>query len=183
MLFLISELNDTKACKYKTIPYWGGKNHHSLIFPQMRACSCCLVIQLCPTLWLHGLQHTRLLCSSLSPRVGSNSCPLSQWCYPIISSSVIHFCCPQSLPASGPFPVSHLFTSGGQSIRASASASVFLMNIQDWFPLVLTGLISWQSKGLSRVFSNTTVQRHQFFCTQPSLWSHSHIHTWLLEKP
>ena len=114
----------------------------------------------------------------------SNSCPLSQWCLPTISSFIIPFSsCLQSFPASGSFPVSQFFASGGQSIGASASTSVLWMNIQDWFPLGLTGWVSLQSKGLSRVFSNTTVQKHQFFGTQPSLWSNSHIHTWLLEKP
>ena len=114
----------------------------------------------------------------------SNSCPLSQWCYPTISSSAALFSfCLQSFPASGSFPMSWLFTSGGQSIGVSALASVLPMNIQDWFPLGGTGWISLQSKGLSRVFSNTTVQKHQFFGTQPSLQSTSHIHTWLLEKP
>ena len=105
------------------------------------------------------------------------------WCHPTISSSVIPFSCLQSFSASGSFPVSQFFASGGQSIGASASASVPPVNIQDWFPLELTGLISLQSKGLSRVFSNTTVQKHQFFSAQPSLWSNSHIHTGLLEKP
>ena len=101
-----------------------------------------------------------------------------------ISSSVVPFSsCLQSFPASGSSPMSRFFTSGGQSIVASASASVLLMNIQDWFPLGLTGWISLQSKGLSRVFCNTTVQKHQFFGTQLSLWSNSHIHKWLLEKP
>ena len=110
----------------------------------------------------HGLQHTRLPCPSPTPGACSNSCPLSQWCHPAISSSVIPFSsCLQSFPASGSFPMSQVFTSGGQSI--GASASVLPMNIQDWFPLRLTGLISLQSKGLSRVFSNTTVQKHQFF--------------------
>ena len=116
-------------------------------------------------LWPHGLQHARLPCPSPDPRVYSNSCPLSQWCHPTISSSVIPFSsCLQSFPASGSFPVSQkawFFASGGQSIGASASASVLPMNIQDWFPLGLTGLISLQSKGPSRVFSNTTVQKHQ----------------------
>ena len=112
----------------------------------------------------------------------SNSCPLSQWCHPAISSSVAtFFSCPQSFPASGSFPVNQLFASTGQSTGASASASVLPVNIQDRFPLELTGLISL-FKGLSRVFSNTTVQKHQFFGTQPSLGSNSHIHTWLLEK-
>jgi len=112
----------------------------------------------------HGLQHARLPCPSSTPRACSNSCPLSWWCHPTISSSVIPFSSwPQSFPASGSFPVSQFFTSGGQSIGVSASASILPMNIQDWFPLGLIGLIFLQSKGLSRVFSNTTVQKHQFF--------------------
>ena len=131
----------------------------------------------------HELQHSRLPCPSLSPWVCSNSCPLSQWCHPAISSSVTHFSsCRQSLPASGSFPVSWLFTSGGQSIGASASGPVLPMNIQHLFPLELTGLIFLLSKGLTRVFSNTTIQKHQFFGTQPSLWSKSHIFIWLLEN-
>ena len=142
---------------------------------------CCSVTKSCPTLQPHGLQHARPPCSSLSPRVCSNSCPLSLWCYLTISSSATLFSfCLQSFPASGSFAMSPLFTSGGQSI--GASASVFPMNIQDWFPLGLTDLISLQSKGLSRVF-NTTIQKHQFLGTQSSLWSNSHIHTWLLENP
>ena len=128
----------------------------------------------------HGLQHARSLCPSPTPRVCSDSCPLSQWCHPTTSSSVIPFSfCLQSFPASGSFPVSQFFKSGGQSTGASASASVLPMNIQDWLPLWMTGLISLQSKGLSRVFSNTTVQKHQFLGAQLSLWSNSHIHTWL----
>ena len=124
------------------------------------------------------------LASSPHPRACSYSCPLSRWCHPTISSSVIPFSsCLQSFPASGSFPVSQFFISGSQSIGASASASVLPMNIQDWFPLRLTGLNSLQSKGLSRVFSKTTVQKHKFFGSQPSLWSNSHIPTWLLEKP
>ena len=116
------------------------------------------------SLWPHGLQHARLPCPSLSPRVCSNSCPLSRWRHPIISSSVLPFSsCPQSFPASGFFSMSQLFVLVGRSIRASASASVLPVNIWGWFPLGLTGLISLQSKGLSRVFSNTTVQKHQFF--------------------
>ena len=112
----------------------------------------------------------------------SNSCPLSQWCHPMILSSVVPFSSwLQSVSASGSFLISQLFTSGGQNI--GTSASVLVMNIQDWFPLELTGLISLQSKGLSRVFSNTTVQKHQFFDVQPFLWSNSPIHTWLVEKP
>ena len=118
----------------------------------------------------HGLQHTRPPCPSPSPRVYSNSYPLSQWCHPTISSSVVPFSsCLQSFPASGSFPMSQFFTSGGQSIGISASASVLPMNIQNWFPLGWTGWISLQSKGLSRVFSNTTVQNHQFFGAQLSL--------------
>ena len=117
----------------------------------------------------HGL-HVRLPCPSPIPRVYLNSSPLSQWCYQTISSSVISFSsCPQSLPASGSFPMSQLFTWGGQSIGFSASASVLPMNTQDWSPLGWSGWISLQSKGLSRVFSNTTVQKHQFFGTQFSL--------------
>ena len=112
---------------------------------------------------IQGLQHARLPCPSPTLRVHSNSCPLSRWCHPTISSSVVpFFSCPQSFPASGSFPVSQLFTSGGQSIGASASTSVLAMNIQGWVPFRLTGLISLQSEGLSRVFSSTTVQKHQF---------------------
>ena len=131
----------------------------------------------------HGLQHTRLPCPSSSPGICSNSCPLSWWCYPTISSSVIPFSsCLQSFPASGSFLMSWLFTSDGPSIGVLVLASVLLMNIQGWFPLGLTGLISLHSRGLSRVFSYTTVQNHQFFCAQPSLWSNSQIHTVLLDK-
>ena len=131
----------------------------------------------------HGLQHARLPCLSPTPRACSNSCPWSQWCHPTISSSVVPFSsCPQSSPAWGSFLMSQLFESAGQSIGASASASVLPMNIWDRFPLGWTGWISLQSKGLSRVFSNTTVQKHQFFGAQPALWSNSHIRTWLLEK-
>ena len=115
------------------------------------------------SLWPHGLQHARIPCLSPTPRAWPNSCPSSQWCHATISSSVIPFFCLQSFPASRSFPVSQFFSSGGQSIGASASASVLPMNIQDWFPLGLTSLISLQSKGLSRVFSNTTVQNHPFF--------------------
>ena len=129
----------------------------------------------------HGLQHTRLPCPSPTSRAYSNSCPLSRWCHPTISFSVIPFSCLQSFPASGSFQMSQLFASGGQSIGASASASVLPMNIQDWFPLGWTGLILLQSKGLLRVFSNITVLKHHFFSAQLSLWSTSHTHTWLLE--
>ena len=132
----------------------------------------------------HEWQHARPPCPSPTPRVHPNPCPLSQWCHAPISSSVVPFSsCPQSFPASGSFPVSQFFTSGGQSIAVSASTSILPMNTQDWFPLGWTGWTSLQSKGLSRVFSNTTVQKHQFFGAQLSLQSNSHIHTWPLEKP
>ena len=135
------------------------------------------------SLWPYGPQHARTLCPSPTPRVHSNSSPLSQWCHPTILSSVVPFSsCLQSFPASGSFQMSQLFTSGGQSIGGSASTSVLPMNSQDWFPLGLTDWISLLSKGLSRVFSNTTVQKHQFFGAQLSLQSNSHIQTWLLEK-
>ena len=132
----------------------------------------------------HELQHARPPCTSPTPGVHPDWCPSSQWCHPAISSSVIPFSsCPQSLPASGSFPMSQHFAWGGESIGASASASVFPMNTQDWSPLGWTGWISLQSKGLSRVFSNTTVQKHQFFAVQLSSQSNSNIHTWPLEKP
>ena len=130
------------------------------------------------------LQHTRPPCPSPTPRVYLNSWPLSQWCHPTISSSVVPFSsCLQSFPASGSFQMSQFFTSGGQSIGVSASTLVLPMNIQDWSPLGWTGWTSLQSKGLSRVFSNTTVQKHQFFSTQPSSQSNSHIHIWPVGKP
>jgi len=132
----------------------------------------------------HELQHTRPPCPSSTPGVHSNSCPSSRWCHPAISSSVIPFSSfPQSLPASESFPMSQLFTWGGQNIGVSALTSVFPKNTQDWSPLEWTGWISLQSKGLSRVFSNTTAQKHQFFSTQLSSQSKSHIHTWPLENP
>ena len=123
------------------------------------------------SLWPHGPRHARPPCPSPTPRLYSNSCPLSRWCHPTISSSVIPFSsCPQSFPASGSFPVSQFFASDGRTIGVSASASVLPMNIQEWFPLRWTGWISLQSKGLSRVFSSTTVQKHQFFSTQLSFF-------------
>ena len=121
------------------------------------------------SLWPYGLQHARLPCPSPSPRVCSNACPLSRWCHPTISSSAPFSSCPQSSPASGSFLTSRLFTSSGRSIGASVSASVLPMNIQDWSPLGWTAWISLQSKGLLRVFSHTTVQKHQFFSAQLSL--------------
>ena len=132
----------------------------------------------------HEPQHARPPCPSPTPRVHPSPCPLSRWCHPTTSSSVIPFSSyPQPFPASGSFPVSQLFASGGQSIGVSASTSVLPMNTQDWSPLGWTGWISLQSKGISRVFSNMTVQKHQFFSAQLSLYSNSHIHAWPLEKP
>ena len=148
-------------------------------------CCCCSVTKSCLTLCnpmdcsTPGFSVLQYLQICLS-RVCSNS-PLSQWCNPTISSSVAPFSCLQSFPASGSFPMNRLFASGGQSIRASASASVLPVNMQGWSPLGMTGLIFLLSKGLSRVFS-TTIQKHQFFGTKPSLWSNSHIRTWLLER-
>ena len=142
------------------------------------------VAQSCPTLWPHRLQHTRPPCPSPTLRVYSNSCPLSQWCHPTISSSVISFSsCLQYYPELGSFQISQFFPSSEQSIGVSASALVLPKNIQDWFPLGWTGWISLQSMGLSRVFSNTTVQKNPFFSAQLSSQSNSHIHTWPLEKP
>ena len=136
------------------------------------------------SLWPHELQHPRSPCPSPTPRVHTNSCPLSRWCHPAISSSVIPFSsCPQSLPISESFPMSQLFTWGGQSIGVSVLASVPPKNTQDRSALGWTGWISLQSKGLSRIFSNTTVQKHQFFSAQLSSQSNSPIHTWPLEKP
>ena len=165
---------------------WYNQQSFFLVFRERnwKPCYCHSVANSCPTLCNPmSLQHTGLLCLSLSPRICSNSCLLSQWCHLTISSSVVPVSCSQSFPASGSFPVSWLFASGGQSIGASASASVLPMNIQGRFPLGLTGFISLQSKGLSRVFSSTTIWKHYFFGAQPSVWTNSHIHTWLLEKP
>ena len=132
----------------------------------------------------HGLQHARLPCPSPAPRTCSDSCPSNQWCHPTISSSVVPFSsCLQSFPASKSFLRNQFFISGGQNIGTSASGSVLPINIQDWLPLRWTGWISLHSKGLSGVFSNTTVQKHQFFRAQPSLQSSSHAHTWWLDKP
>ena len=164
----------------------GGRQWKSLkketITHTLICCCCCSVAQPCPTL-CDPIQHARLPCPSPAPGVCSNSCPSSRWWHPAISSSVIPFSCLLSSPASGSFPMSWLLASDCQSTEASASASVLPMNIQGWFPLGLTGLISLQSKGFSGVLSNTPVPNHQFFSTQPSLWSNSHILTWLLEKP
>ena len=131
----------------------------------------------------HELQHARPPCPSPTPRVHPNSCPSSWWCHSAISSSVVPFSCSQSLPASESFPMSQLFVPGGQSTGVSALASVLPKNTQDWSPSKWTGWISLQSKGFSRVLSNTTVQKHQFFSAQLSSQSNSHTHTWPLEKP
>ena len=136
------------------------------------------------SLWPHGLQHTRLPCPSSTPGAYLNSCPPSRWGHPTISS----FICPLLLlpsifPASGFFPMSQFFVSGGQSTEAPASASVLPVKILVWFPVGLTSLIFFLSEWLARVFSRTTIQKHQFFGTQPSLWCNVHIHIWLLEKP
>ena len=136
------------------------------------------------SLWTHEPQHARPPCPSPTPGVYPNSCPLSQWCHLTISSSVVPFSsCLQSFPTSGSFQMSQLFTSGGQNPGVSALTLVLPMNTQDWFPLGWTGWIFLQSKGLLRVFSNTPVQKHQFFGIQLSSQSNSHIHTWPLEKP
>ena len=157
---------------------WKPKGQISFyrMFSHSVMCDCCTSLQ------AHGLEHFRLPCPLPSLRACSNSRPLSQWCHPTILSTVVPFSCLQSFPASVSFPMSQFFTSGGQNIGTSASTSVLPMNIQDWLPLGLTGWISLQSKGLSTVFSNTTVWKHQFFSPQPSLQSNSHIHTWLLKN-
>ena len=149
-----------------------------IVVVQLFSCSFMSYILQC-----HGLQQFRLSYPSPSPGACSNSYALSWWCHPTILSSVIPFSsCLQSFPASGALPMSWLFTSGVPSIGASASVSVSPVNIQGWFPLGLMGLISLLSKGLSRIFSSTTIWKHQFFSIQPSSWSNSHIHTWLLGK-
>ena len=137
-------------------------------------------VRLFATPWIAAHQASLSITNS---GVHSDSRPSSQWCHPAILSSVVPFSWPQSLPASESFPMSQLFAWGGQSTGVSALASVLPMNIQSWFPLGFTGLISLQSKGLSRVFSNTTVQKHRFFGAQSSSQSNSHIHTWPQEKP
>ena len=142
----------------------------------------CSVVSL--SLQPHESQHTRPPCPSPTPGVYSNSCPSSWWYHPTISPSVVPFSsCSQSLPASGSFPISQFLAWGCQSTGVSASTSVLPMNTRDWSPLGWTGWISLQSKGLSRVFANTTVQKHQFFGAQLTSQSNSHIHTWPLEKP
>ena len=163
---------------------WLSLHDSSAIFTLWPISQFSSVAQLCLTLWPHKLQHARPLCPSPTHRAYPNSCPLSRWFYPTISSFVVPFSsCLQSLPASESSTITQFFVSGGQSIGVTGSASVLPMNIQNWSPLGWTGLISLLSKGLSRFFSNTRVQKHQFFSAQLSLWSNSHIHTWLLGKP
>ena len=165
---------------WKPCPLNWQANSHPLTTSSVQF-SCSVVSD---SLWPHGLQHARPPSPSTTPGVYSNSCPLSWWCHPTISSSVVPFFNhPQSFPASGSSQMSQFFASGGESIEVLVSASVLPMNIQEWFPLEWTGWISLQPKGLSRVFSNTTVQKHRFFSAQLSSQSKSHIHTWLLEKP
>ena len=144
-------------CVYKQQFIFLLKTYRNIFFTH---CS----LWLSDSLWAHGLHHARLPCPSTAPRAYSNSCPLSQWCHPTISSSVIPFSsCLQSFPASGSFPMSQFFASDGQIIGVSTSELVLPMNVQDWFPFRWTGFISLQSKGLARVFYNTTVLKHQFF--------------------
>ena len=169
--FLQCKMNDVWNRTPKAQPYVDQRSDqisHSVVSDSLRP---------------HELQHARPPCPSPTPRVHSDSGPSSQWCHPAVSSSGIPFSCRQSLPASGSFPMRQLFTWGGQSIGVSALASVLPINTQDWSPSEWTGWISLQSKGLSGVFSNTTVQKHQLFGTQPSSQSNSHSHTWPLEKP
>ena len=169
-------------CMIKLFPKVGRRtllSHRLYIFSVQFSCS---VVS--NSLQPHESQHARPPCPSPTPRVHSDSCPSSQWCHPAISSSGIPFSsCPQPLPASESFPMSQLFTWGGQSTGVSALASFPPKKSQGWSPSEWTGWISWQSKELSRVFSNTTVQKHQFFSTQPSSQSNSHTHTRPQEKP
>ena len=159
---------------------WTIKLYLNISFIQFSSVQLLSCVRLFVTPWTTAHQASLSLTNFWSP---SKPCPLSWWCHPAISYSVIPFSCPQSLPASGSFPMSQLFAWGGQSIGVSALASVLPMNTQDWSPLGWTGWISLQSNGLLRVFSNTTVQKHQFFSAQLSSQSNSHIHTWPLEKP
>ena len=175
------------------VPLFLNPDHDHTVFLRiaMEIYTCCSVSSvqfsrsvMSDSLRPHEPQHARPPCPSPNPRVHPNPCPLCRWSHPTVSSSVTPFSsCPQSFPASGSFQMSQLFTSGGQSNGVSASTSVFAMNTQDWSPLGWIVWISLQSKGLSRVFSNTTVQKHQLFGTPLSSQSNSHIHTWPLEKP
>ena len=163
------------------LPRRKGKSEHLRRYPESDQISCSVVSN---SLQPHESQNARPACPSPSPGVHSNSSPLSWWCHPAISSSVVPFSsCSQSLPASESFPMSQLFSWGGQSTGVSALASFLPKKSQGWSPSEWTGWLSLQSKGLSRVFSNTTAQKHQFFGAQPSSQSNSHIHTWPQEKP
>ena len=182
-VYLVSYQGMTKIFYAKNKNWSRNKtfNLRFLTFSSVSQFSCSVVSD---SLRPHELQHARPPCPSPTPGVHPDSHPSSQWCHPAISSSVIPFSsCPQSLPASESFPMSQLFAWGGQRIGISALASVPVLNTQDWCPLGWTGWVSLQSKGLSRVFSNTTVQKHQFFVIQLSSQSNSHIHTWPQEKP
>ena len=161
--------SDLSAYQQKDgINRWMDKN--AVAYEHADVSCCSSVAQSCPTLRPREQQHTRPPCSSPTPRLHPNPCPLSQWCHPTISSSVVPFSsCPQSFPESWSFQISQPFSSGGQNIGVSASTSVPPMNTQDWSPLRWTGWISLLSKGLSSVFSNTIVQKHQFFGVQLSL--------------
>ena len=181
----ISKLKWTGMGEFNSVP--PGKLKQNTRLLQSHSCftpvqfSCSVVSN---SLWPHESQHARPPCPSPTPRVHSDPHPSSQWCHPAISSSVIPFSsCPLSLPASESFPMNQLFAWGGQSTGVSALASFPPKKSQVWSPSEWTGWISLQSKGLSRVFSNTTVQKNQFFGTQPSSQSNSHVHTWPLEKP
>ena len=165
----------TPLIRFENIQTYRFSRTHSVLFSSVQSLS---------YVRPHDSQHAKPPCPSPSPGVHSNSCLSTWWCHPAISSSVVPFSsCPQSLPASESFPMSRLFTWCVQSIGVLALASVLPMNTQDWSPLGWTGWISLQSKELTRLFSNTTVQKHQFFGTQLSSQSNSHIHTWPLEKP
>ena len=177
ILVLIIHIRFSYSCWFKnfSLPFSSVQFSHSVVSD---------------SLWPHGLQHARPPCPSPTPGVYPNSCPLSQWCHPTISFSVIPFStCPQSFPASGFFQMSQLFASGGQSIGVSAATSFLPMNTQDWSPSEWTGWISLQSKGLSRIFSNTTVQKHQFFGVQlhsqtlTSIHDHWKNHNLDLDRP
>ena len=177
ILFIPSAIFFAFSCFTK----WILSNQYQSFFDIV--CCCCFLSHVW-FLWRHELQHARFPCPLPFPGACSNSCPLTHWCHQTISSSVTTFSsCLQSFSSSESFPISQLFASGGQSIGASASASVLLMNIQDWFPLGCTGLISPLSKGLPRIFSSTTIRKHQFFGIQSSLCSNTQISIRLLEKP
>jgi len=186
-LLTFAPLHSFLSCITCTSSSFGSPFHKTTrnsitLWVQHYKVSCCSVAKTCPTLRRHGLQHTRLLCPPLSPRVCSDWRPLSQWCYLTILCRPL-LLLPSIFPSIRVFLMSQLFSLRGQSIGASASASVLPMNIQDWFPLELTGLSSFKSKGLSRIFCSTTRKKQQFFSAQPTLWSNSHTYTWLLEKP